>query len=102
MVNMKMSAEEAKEATSCSPTDGPEYPYGLCIDLDDDALAKLGITELPAVGAKMTLHALAVVTRTGANTTQGQETENRVGLQITDLELAPASAPTAAARLYGA
>ena len=52
MVNMKMSATEAKEygGEATMASDAPEYPYGLCIRLDDDALEKLGITALPAIG----------------------------------------------------
>lgn len=43
LVNMKMSREEAKEYNTIdSPDNGPQYPYGLCIDLNDDSLEKLG------------------------------------------------------------
>jgi hypothetical protein len=102
MVNMQMSAEEAKEETDPSPDDAPRYPWGLCIDLDDDALAKLGITTLPAVGSTMTLQASVTVSRTGAYQTQGSEKEMSLGLQITDMALSSADGPSAASVLYGA
>lgn len=104
MVNMQMSAEEAKEYASCSPStdNAPKYPYGLCLDLCDDSLEKLGITDLPAVGTEMTLVAKVIVTRTGAYQTQGGEGESSMGLQITDMELARPSTPRdVASNLYG-
>lgn len=90
MVNMQMSAEEAKEYASCGEAvaaDAPRYPYGLCVSLDDDSLAKLGITDLPKVGAKMTLTARVVVTSIGSSERQGGDAESRMELQITDMEL---------------
>lgn len=103
MVNMKMSAEEAKEyAGAVSPSQAPEYPYGLCIDLDDDALSKLGLAQLPEVGAEMTMMAKVIVTRVSSNKTQAGETESCVGLQITDMELnQPAGRRDIAMSLYG-
>lgn len=100
MINMKMSKEEAKEYTEPQPSDAPQYPYGLSIDLDDDSLEKLGITELPKVGAEMMITARVVVTSTSSYDTQGGEPEARVCLQITDMELA--GAPTGAAAVYSA
>lgn len=103
MVNMQMSREEAKEYTEPSVSDAPQYPYGLCLDLNDDALEKLGMKTLPAVGTEMSLMARVVVTRTSAYQTQGNESETCLGLQITDMELGPAQADPAkaAAKLYG-
>ena len=103
MVSMKMSAEEAKEYSGTAPSadDAPEYPCGLCIDLNDDALEKLGIVELPAVGTEMTLVAMVVVTRTGAYQTHGAEREACMGLQITDMELKRQPTRDLAKSLYG-
>lgn len=102
MVNMQMSAEEAREMTQPTADDAPRYPYGLCICLDDDALEKLGLTQLPAVGTAMTLTARVEVSSTSAYQTRGGESEARLELQITDMELgtAPASA-NAVNTLYG-
>jgi hypothetical protein len=104
MVNMQLTAEEAKEMTSCSPVEGegPKYPYGLCLDLNDESLAKLGITELPPVGKTMMLVATVVVTRTGAYQTQDSDKEMSLGLQITDMELKQEAGKSIADTLYGA
>lgn len=107
MVNMQMSAEEAKEYSglASTPDNAPKYPYGLCLDLCDESLAKLGISSLPAVGTQMTLTAKVIVTRTGAYQTQDGESEASMGLQITDMELGGQGAAPAprdmAASLYG-
>lgn len=103
MVNMKMSSEEAKEQMEPTAADAPQYPWGLCLNLDDDALAKLGITDLPPVGTQLSIQALVTVTSTGAYQTQGQEKEASLSLQITDMEIgaAPEKSP-AAKSLYGA
>ena len=87
LINMKMSREEAAEMSQSVDSDMPEYPYGLCIDLDDDALEKLGITSLPKVGTEMMIRAKVVVRSTRAYNTQGGESEASAGLQITDMEI---------------
>lgn len=99
MINMKMSPKEAKEWSEPSPAEAPEYPYGLSIDLSDESLAKLGITELPKVGAQLEIRAKVTVTSTSSYETQGGEPDKRVCLQITDMELGAAQAESAQ-RLY--
>jgi hypothetical protein len=104
LVNMKLTPEEAKEADCCaSPSDGgPAYPWGLSIYLDDETLAKLGITQLPDVGTRLTLNAIVEVTSNSQRQTQEGKTVN-MDLQITDMELSGTRAePSAAAVLYGA
>lgn len=102
MVNMKMSAKEAQEWAEPTASDAPEYPYGLCINLDEEGLAKLGISTPPPVGTQMTITARCVVTNTSQYRTQGKEDEASVGLQITDMEVGEASSGTdAASVLYG-
>lgn len=102
MVNMQLTAEEAKDYASCEPKpgDGPRYPYGLCLYLDDETLAKLGITELPAVGAELQLSAKVVVTSIGMNQQQDGDKEQRAELQITDMDLGGAPRDVAKS-LYG-
>ena len=102
MVSMQMTADEAKEYTSCEakPGDGPKYPYGLCLYLNDATLKKLGL-ELPNVGTELTLTAKVVVISVGMNQQQDGDKEERAEMQITDMELASASGPSAASVLYG-
>lgn len=105
LVNMKMSSDEAKEYNTVDGgmTDAPEYPYGLCIRLDDDALEKLGMTALPAIGTEMMVMAKVIVKSTSAYSRQGGEDHKDVELQITDLEIGAVSASKdAAGALYGA
>jgi hypothetical protein len=93
MANMQMTAEEAKEYATgdIKPGDAPKYPYGLCLYLNDQSLKKLGINELPKVGAKLTMTATIVVTSVGSSQQQDGDSENRADLQITDMELGAAS-----------
>lgn len=99
LINMQMSAEEAQEQTQPTPADAPKYPWGLCLDLDDETLTKLGLNGLPAVGTEVHLVAKAVVTRTSEYESQGNESEASMGLQITDMAIANLDALTAAQQL---
>ena len=103
MIDMKMSAEERKEQMQQTDDGMSEYPYGLRICLDDDAIKKLGLTVLPSVGAKVTFTALSVVCSTSAYSSDGKDPETSVSLQITALELIDASMSneSAANALYG-
>lgn len=91
MVNMAMTTEEAAEyagdapATAASIGNGPKYPWGLCIDLDDEVLAKLGITTLPPVGTVFVIEAQAKVTSMNQSEQLDGDKEGRISLQITDM-----------------
>lgn len=104
MVSMQMSAEEAKEYATgeIKPGDAPKYPYGLCLYLDDDTLAKLGLTEPPAVGSELVLSAKVVVTSMGISQQQDGDKEQRCELQITDMALEAGARKSAATVLYDA
>jgi hypothetical protein len=104
MINMK-SKPEMEEKYGEMDHDAPEYPYGLCIHLSTDDLAKLNITTLPEVGSKMMLHANVYVKSTSSYGTQGGGKDTNVDLQITDMEVLPAEGKSdntaMAAMLYG-
>lgn len=90
MTNMAMTAEEAAEyaggaPVATNPGDGPKYPWGLCIDLNDEVLKKLGITELPAVGTVFVIEAQAKVTSMNQSEQIDGDKEGRISLQITDM-----------------
>ena len=89
MISMKLSKEEKTEqALGYMPEpDGPEYPRGLTISLDDDSLEKLGVTDLPSAGSSLTITAKCTVTSTSVNSREGGDSERNVGLQITDMEI---------------
>jgi hypothetical protein len=100
MINMKSTEKPDDEMTEL---ERPEYPYGLCIELDEESLKKLGITELPKVGSLMQILAKVRVKTTSAYTTIGNKKEKRVSLQITDMEVSETKAvKNAAVALYGA
>lgn len=89
MQSMKLTPKEAKaEASYESPDKAPEYPYGLSICLDEEALKKLGMKDLPDVGGRMRLEALVTVCSKSQYENQGGADSN-LSLQITDMELEP-------------
>lgn len=92
MVNLKMSAEEAKESGLCCTGESapPEYPYGLELRLEDGSLAKLGMTTPPAVGTEMVITAKVVVVSSSQYQRQGNEAEISSCWQVTDMEIANA------------
>ena len=92
LVSMKLTPAEAKTEDCCAgvsdPADQPAYPGGLSIYLDDEALAKLGMTALPDVGAPLTLMARVEVCSKSQYENQ-KGTDTSLSLQITDMALAP-------------
>lgn len=104
MVNMAMDPEEAAEQMQpmADSTEGPRYPYGLELSLDDDSMAKLGMATCPDVGYVMKLTALVTVTSCSTSQQQGGDAENSMRMQITDMQLdAPAPDNAAiASKLY--
>lgn len=100
--NMKMTPREAGTALCCdsSADDAPAYPYGLCIDLNTEALERLGFDTLPAVGTVVEIVARATVQSVSSrdNGTPSRD----VGLQITDMDVQqPRDEANLAQRLYG-
>lgn len=104
MINMKREAEREEKPGEIE-YDEPAYSYGLCISLDKDDLAKLGMNALPAVGAEMMVHAKVYVKSTSAYETQGEGKDMSVSLQITDMAIEGQSdgqrQQSAAEGLYG-
>lgn len=85
MVSMKIKQEEGENELEMKT---PEYGYGTKIDLEEEQVAALGITQLPPVGTVMKVNAMVVVTKTQLED-DGEGKERYLCLQITDLELAP-------------
>jgi len=98
--DMKLSKEEAKEEYGPPTTANlPKYPYGLCLTLCDEVLAKLGIDALPKVGSEVRGQFVATVSSVSAYQDQENESEGNVSLQITGLDIESGS--DAAQTLYG-
>ncbi len=89
--SMKLSASERSDysvgAVTAPVPDEPSYPYGLCIYLDKSSLEKLGISMLPQVGQRVTIHAAAYVKSVSQTTHDGGEDSRSVDIQITDLSV---------------
>jgi len=100
MVNMAREAE-VEEMPGQIETDEPKFPEGLVLELESDELEKLRITALPKVGTVMEIRARVYVKSAGEDQTQGG-TEQKVELQVTDMEIGTQNVMgPAATLLYG-
>lgn len=93
MISMKdMSKTPAEIQDELSPAPSTkaerinEYPYGLCICLDEDSINKLQIENMPEVGDGIMLMAVAKVTSVSSMETAAGA-RRRIELQITHMEL---------------
>lgn len=86
--SMKMTeAEREKNApTVASAPDQRQYPYGLCLSLDEATLKKLDLYGLPKVGETMMLMAQVKVESVSQHE-NGDGKDRSVSLQITDAAL---------------
>lgn len=89
MVSLKLDNKESTAEGSAMVADKPAYPYGTSIDLDETALQKLGIKNLPAVGDVQYLEAIVSIRSVSAYDSDSQKDGARrsVCLQITDMRL---------------
>lgn len=85
--SMKLSAVEVKEMMEPTAMEEPRYPWGLRITLDNEALQKLDLLAMPAVGESLMLHARVHVCRVSKSEVEGEEKRRDLELQITDLAL---------------
>lgn len=84
MVSMRRTPAEKTEAVAAM-SDGPDYPYGLCISLCNDELEKLGLADEVEVGDMLHLHCMAKVTSVSKSDSEMSGPSCRVELQITDM-----------------
>lgn len=89
MIDMKRKVEK-EDSTVLAPEMRDEYPYGLRITLGSEELAKLGMTEMPAIDTELKLTALVCVVGVSQHDTAGGEPYRSVDLQIEQMALAPA------------
>lgn len=98
MVSMERTKAEKKKAEdrcTAMPCDGPDFPWGLNLNLGKDELDKLGIDKLPDVGAEVCITAVCCVTRVSQSASQGGDDSKGVELQITSMAVEPeAEEPT--------
>lgn len=86
MIDMKRKVE-AEHSTMMAPEMRDEYPYGLRIRLGDEELAKLGMTELPAIDSEFKLTALVCVVEISQSDSANGEPYRSVELQIEQMSL---------------
>jgi len=89
MVDMRHTSaekeEEAEEYSLPSPSNVPDYPYGLAISLGKDELEKLGLDHTDFdLGDLVHFHAMAMVTSISSRADNMGDT-CRIELQITHL-----------------
>jgi len=104
LVNMERTEAEkqaAEERWDAETERGPDYPYGLCLNLGSDEMEKLGIKDLPAVGAEMNLTAVVKVSSVSSYDSEGGNGSKSVSLQITQMGLDDGKGESAAQKLYG-
>lgn len=100
--NMKMSEKESKEySPETVMAESPKYPYGLRLSLDEESLAKLGLVELPQVGASMMITAKVEVCSISQYESKEGGADKRMELQITDMGLEAEKTTSTANKLYG-
>lgn len=101
--SMVVSDMEKKESSILSHVeDKPNYPYGLKITLDADTIEKLGLSDLPEVGSKVQIVAVAEVVNVRKDSEYGDVAKHSIELQIQDMEASPESVEKKASSvLYG-
>lgn len=100
MISLKRSADEKQPKEGVAMGVDEQYPYGMCLHLDDDVMEKLGIESLP-VGGTVMLQAKTMVTAGSVHQEAGEEKKYSYSLQITDIALdAEESLDAKAARMY--
>ena len=97
---MKLTQKEAKVEAGIEEPKGPRYPYGLSLNLDEESLEKLGITELPDVGdSKMLIAFIDVTDKHESESADGEKRES-IRLQITDMSIEEKVKPDKLKTLY--
>ena len=101
LVNLKTGTDTYQDESGKTQT-RDDYPWGLCINLDNETLKKLGATPQP-VGSMVMITARAVIKNTSSRESE-EGVRHDASLQITDMAITATSgeAPkTAAETLYG-
>lgn len=101
LVSMAQKPNEPEEeaAEVASESKQPQYPYGLRVRLNEEAIEKLNWKDLPKVGTKCNIQAKGVVT-TVSNMEGMEHSMMEVEIQLTDLGMEVGSSPKAADTLY--
>ena len=103
MKDMKLTDKESKDYGLCCPSDsddGPKYPYGLCLSLNETTMKKLGMETLPKVGGTVMVMAKANVVSVSQREERDGDKNSNVELQITEMDVVSGEAEDKADVLY--
>jgi hypothetical protein len=78
----------------------PQYPYGLCLSLDERSLKLLGVKNLPEVGQTMQILANVQIRSVGEYASLNDGVRRSMDLQITDMEFVSAKKEVDVSKLY--
>ncbi|MCU6683301.1 hypothetical protein M8320_15010 [Leclercia sp. H6W5] len=101
LVNLKTGTDTYQDEDGKTQT-RDDYPWGLCIELNNETLTKLKATPQSA-GTEVMITAKAIIRSTSTRETE-DGMQHSASLQITDMAIGPASGDqtkTAAETLYG-
>ncbi|WP_312293266.1 capsid staple protein [Atlantibacter hermannii] len=101
LVNLKTGTDTYQDESGKTQS-RDDYPWGLCINLDNETLKKLGATPQP-VGSEVMITARAIIKSTSSRESEDGPRHD-ASLQITDMAIAAASQQeqkSAAETLYG-
>lgn len=90
--DMELTAKERKEErpTILADDEGPKFPHGLRIHLNEQVIQKLGLKELPEPGAKKILLAKVTCEEVASREEVGG-LDRSITIQITGMGLTPAN-----------
>lgn len=89
-VDMKLSKKDGdrlNEPTVSGAPEGPRYPWGLTLRLENESLEKLGIKEMPDAGTECEVMAMAKVVSVEKREVAGGKSRRHMELQITKLAI---------------
>jgi len=98
MIDMKRKKSEKKDM-EVAMSEQPDYPYGLCLSLDETSLDKLDL-DLMSIGSEVKFTAKAVVKSISQHDIDDYSDKN-MSLQITHIEIDGAHDSDTAKRFYG-
>ena len=91
LCNMKCDEDEYESEGMAMEPEPPEYPYGLCLSLEQEELDKLGFSP-NSTGQVVKVTAMAKVVSVNQTDDEEYGVSKSVRLQITDMEIADQSA----------
>lgn len=101
LVNLKTGTDSYQDENGKTQT-RDDYPWGLCIELNNETLKKLNATP-QAVGSQIMITAMATI-RSVSSRESEEGVNHNASLQITDMAIGPVSGEqpkSAAQTLYG-